>query len=257
MGGNPGTGAILQILTEELDNGKVIYRSIAPTDNCSVRRNKNNYYGQATEFDSRKLRHLQQLGPQAIHDDPAEPEWKPYSRQLYKAPSNWEMAKCLGALAKRYLAFKKSRWLSREQWILAYKLNSDPTAVDDTYYKFKQLIPPKDRFWADPFPVKDNDKYYIFVEEYIYKTRKGHISVLEVDKKGISDGPRKVLESEHHLSYPFVFSWNGNRYMIPESAAARSIRRLYRCISFPDEWMREKVLMEGVLRRGYDGPGDR
>jgi hypothetical protein len=245
MEGNPATGAILQILTEELDNGKVIYRSVAPTDKRSVRRNKNNYYWQATEFVTRKLRDVYHLGSQAVEDDPSRGSWQPYSSRLYKAPSNWEMVKCLGALAKRYVAFKKSRWLSREQWFVAYKLNRDQSSIDNTYYRFKKLIPPKDRFWADPFPIKDGNKYYVFIEEYVYSARKGHISVLELDHKGIIGGPRKVLEAEHHLSYPFVFSWNGNRYMIPESSASGKVE-LYRCISFPDQWVREKVLLDGV-----------
>ena len=53
------TGSVLQILTEELDNGRVIYRSWAPTTNrFSVRKNNNNYYWKSSAFVTRKLKEL-------------------------------------------------------------------------------------------------------------------------------------------------------------------------------------------------------
>ena len=36
-----------------------------------------------------------------------------------------------------------------------------------------------------------------------------------------------VLAEPFHLSYPYVFEWQGSHYMIPESGAAKSVR-LYR-----------------------------
>src|SRR5207249_3634206 len=41
---HPVTGSILQILTEDLDNGTVLYRSFSSTDRHSVKRNRNTYY---------------------------------------------------------------------------------------------------------------------------------------------------------------------------------------------------------------------
>ena len=58
-------------------------------------------------------------------------------------------------------------------------------------------------------------------------------------------GPRKVLEREYHLSYPFVFEWNGAYYMMPETAANKTVE-LYRAKSFPFVWQLEKVLMTDV-----------
>src|SRR4030095_17246901 len=58
MEGSPVTGSILQVLTEELDGGRVIYRSHAHTDQHSVRRNRANYYWKSSAFLLRKLRDL-------------------------------------------------------------------------------------------------------------------------------------------------------------------------------------------------------
>jgi len=35
------------------------------------------------------------------------------------------------------------------------------------FWKFKKILPPMDRFYADPFVVSYNEKYYMFIEEYV------------------------------------------------------------------------------------------
>lgn len=244
MEGEPTTGAILQILSEELDNGQVIYRSQVETDRFSVRRNANRYYWQASTFVLRKLRDVYHSGPAALQDSSAR-DWNVYSRPLYKAPTNDRMLRLMIRIAMRYLAAKVDHRLYFKQWFLAYKIGGDADALDGSLYKFKRLIPPKDRFWADPFALKKDGRYYIFFEELLYRTNKGHLSVMEVDKKGIVDGPHKILERPHHLSYPFVFSWNGQLYMVPESGRARVVE-LYRCTAFPGQWELDRVLLTGV-----------
>ncbi|MGI8919832.1 MAG: hypothetical protein ACR2H6_14665, partial [Pyrinomonadaceae bacterium] len=56
MKDDPVTGSMLQILNEQLDNGRVIYRSGAATINrFSVKKNNNNYYWKTSAFVMRKL----------------------------------------------------------------------------------------------------------------------------------------------------------------------------------------------------------
>src|SRR5687767_3719256 len=74
MLGEPLTGSMLQVLTEELDGGRVIYRSWASTnEKFSVRRNKNNYYWKSAAFVVRKLRELYESEGAAVkaNDDDA------------------------------------------------------------------------------------------------------------------------------------------------------------------------------------------
>ena len=72
---------------------------------------------------------------------------------------------------------------------------------------------------------------------------RAHISVVEVDRNGIVSGPTEVLKLDCHLSYPFVFEWQGDYYMIPETGE-RNVVELYRATSFPFKWEPEKVLLE-------------
>lgn len=137
--------------------------------------------------------------------------------------------------------FEKARYL--EQWYLLYDLSPELPA---SFATFHPLIPPRDRFWADPHIVREGDRYYVFVEEYLFAVRKGRIAVLVVDDYGHCVEKAPVLERPYHLSYPCVFEWNENYYMVPESSANRTIE-LYECEEFPYRWRFRMNLMEGVL----------
>jgi hypothetical protein len=123
---------------------------------------------------------------------------------------------------------------SFEQWILAYRFHRD---------EFRYLIPPVGHFWADPFQIKVDGRHYIFFEDYVNSVGRAHISVVQVDRDGIVSGPTEVLKLDCHLSYPFVFEWQGDYYMIPETGE-RNVVELYRAHSFPFAWKPEKILLE-------------
>lgn len=244
MRGDPVTGSVLQILTEELDHGKVIYRSWAATlSRFSVRRNTNNYYWKSAAFVMRKLNELASEGSRALASDGAESVYRPYARLLYRRPNNAEMTRLLLRLFARGVGRLYGRAVSREQWCLAYRFHSGPADPNGTLYRFLYAVPPKDRFWADPFPVRVQDTYFVFVEEWIYRRRKGHIAVLELSRDRPPSGAVKVLEMDYHLSYPFVFEWGGRFYMVPETSANRTVE-LYRCTAFPDRWELATVLLK-------------
>ena len=114
-----------------------------------------------------------------------------------------------------------------------------------SFRDFKKIIPPSDRFWADPQVFFKDDVYYIFIEEYLYKKKKAHISLIEMQQSGKYSDPVKVLEEPFHLSYPHVFEYDGILYMIPETHQAKSIN-LYQCTGFPAEWKHRAVLMDSV-----------
>lgn len=251
MEGAPVTGSILQILTEELDGGRVIYRSYSRTDARSVVRNRRKYYWKSAAFLLRKLRDLYQEGPDALRDDSgAAVHPVPYSGRLYSVPANAEMARILLRLTRRLVRDKFTRLLWWEQWFIAYRIGkpaaNGANTPDLLPYRFKVLMPPKDRFWADPFPVKAGDRHYIFFEEWIYGRPKGHISVVEVDEKGPVGEPGPVLELDYHLSHPFLFEWQGAHYLLPETAENRTVE-LYRAVSFPDKWELAGILLSGVM----------
>lgn len=100
------------------------------------------------------------------------------------------------------------------------------------------------RYFADPLLFTEKQLTHLFVEELPYVTGKGIISVMDLGPNG--PGPaRPVLEVGHHLSYPFVFRHEGEVWMIPESSSVGRID-LYRARRFPDDWVFEATLVDGV-----------
>ena len=83
-------------------------------------------------------------------------------------------------------------------------------------------------FVADPFLFHEGDMWYIFFEVLDASTNKGKIG-LATSTDGLSWAyDRIVLSESFHLSYPFIFKYNSNYYMVPESGAARQIRQRQR-----------------------------
>jgi len=53
-----------------------------------------------------------------------------------------------------------------------------------------------------------------------------------------------VLDEAFHLSYPYVFKWKDEYYMIPEAHQTGSVR-LYRAVDFPLKWVFVRTLIYG------------
>ena len=240
------TGSILQVLTEQLDNGRVIYRSFSATQPLSVWKNTRSYYWKSAYFVTRKLRDLYEEGDAGLRAESG--AYRPYSDRLYKVPSNTEMLRFLPRLVTRYTVEKARDFRRRDQWFIGYKLRPPaagiPGVPDGTFYNFKRLIPPPDRFWADPFPIMRDGQYHIFLEEFLYATNRAHISVVSLGADGRPGPVRTVLKTDFHLSYPNVFEWGGVTYMIPEAVESGRVL-LYRCVDFPTGWELDRVLIDG------------
>ncbi|NQY09673.1 MAG: hypothetical protein HRT71_09190 [Flavobacteriales bacterium] len=69
------------------------------------------------------------------------------------------------------------------QWALFYTFQPTDRIAPDLS-QFKELCPPKDRFWADPHVIEKDDKYFVFMEEFLYEKRKGIFQCLSSMMKG-------------------------------------------------------------------------
>jgi len=239
----PETGSILQILTSSLDGGKVLYQSTSCTLLNSLQENKNNNFWKSQLFVPRKLKELHSLGEEKflvkIDHENNFPTF--YSKQIYLKPNNFQLFSTILKGLRLKLKKKIVHYFYFEQWILLYKVG---TQMSTNLGSFKRILPPKDRFWADPFIVQEKSKYYMFIEEYPFATQKGHLSVMCLENNKWSS-PKAILEAEHHLSYPNVFKIQDYYYMIPESADNKTID-LYRCSEFPFKWEHCKTLMRNI-----------
>lgn len=110
--------------------------------------------------------------------------------------------------------------------------------------KFIRIANRKGSFFADPFVLIDNNKKYIFCEEFVYRKRKGVISAAEIKNTEISSF-KKILEINNHLSYPFSFYHEGNYYMIPESSGLKEIS-LYKSLDPLSGWKKICTLVRNI-----------
>ncbi len=238
------TGSILQILSEELDGGKVIYRSWSATNKISPNMNRNNVYWKSLSFLPRRIKQLAFFGEDKFFSltKNLNSDFDFYDGPLYSAPTNWTAFKIVLNQMIKIFCRTIQKIFYNNQWFLMFHLKD---SISLSVRTFKKIIPPRDRFWADPHVLKHNDKYYIFVEEFLFKKRKGYIAVIEMDEKGECKKSVKVLEREYHLSYPFVFKWQGKIYMVPDTHDNKTIE-LYECSQFPYKFQFKMNLMENI-----------
>jgi hypothetical protein len=240
---NPVSGTILQLLSESLDGGHILYRSISATNLSSWFRNKNSTYWKTAEFVIRRLRQLYAEGWESITKLDTYNEVNAYNRPVYRNPKNWQVLRFLFAevfvLGKNWV-----RSFSKDQWFLGIQARSP---VGDAQHSPWNIIrPPRTRFYADPFLFTHLGRKYIFFEDYLYKAKKGRISCIAMDEKLNHGEPVVALERSYHLSYPFVFEWDSEIFMMPETYENRTVE-IYRAVHFPEKWELHHVLFSRVM----------
>ncbi|KAJ7268242.1 hypothetical protein O6H91_Y399300 [Diphasiastrum complanatum] len=133
-------------------------------------------------------------------------------------------------------------------WPVANPVLTCASVLDESY---------PSNFVADPFLYLQGRKMYVFFETKNAMTSQGDIGVAE----SVDDGTTWqylgiALDEEWHLSYPFVFEFDGQIYMMPEGSKNGDLR-LYQALEFPLQWRLAKVLihkpMVDATMLEYDG----
>ncbi len=215
-----------------------IYHANIGTHAFSARRSDQRLYWMAHTFVARRLQALSAEGANAFYARHGKPSTAP------PAPRPRQAAFPLAHFAARTARRGLADLLQRTEWRVYY----GPTTGDDlpaSFDDFAPCTPSPHTYWADPFPFRHEGMLYVFVEEYDQLSGKGHIAAQPFDQRGPSGEAVRVLETDHHLSYPFVFAHEGNVYLMPESSDSGTID-IYRCLRFPDQWTRACTLFEGL-----------
>ena len=126
-----------------------------------------------------------------------------------------------------------------EKWTL--NISKKKNHLLKNYKKIKPP-PPPNFYWADPFLYKYKKRDYLFFENFNIKTKKGKISVGEL-KKDTLININDILKLDYHMSYPFVFNFKKNIFLIPETSDQKRIE-IWKSISFPYKWKLYKILFE-------------
>lgn len=105
--------------------------------------------------------------------------------------------------------------------------------------------PFRDRWFADPFILDVTEDYvYVLAEEYAFKTRKGRIAKLSVNRRTLRiEDYTIVLETPTHLSFPSILRKDGRVFVYPESCRSGHLC-LYEFDSQQDELALVKTICD-------------
>jgi hypothetical protein len=99
-------------------------------------------------------------------------------------------------------------------------------------------------FVADPFMCRLGTRWYMFFEVLNKRGWKGEIGLATSDDGIDWEYQQIVLAEDFHVSYPYVFEWDGDYYMIPEGRQGGAVI-LYVADRFPYGWRRITSIVGG------------
>ena len=120
--------------------------------------------------------------------------------------------------------------LTEYEYCLAYRFQNKENE------SFHVLKPDFRRWFADPIPFFYKGKYYVFMEVFDKLKKKGYIGLSGFDAEGRLKKPIKIIEEPFHMSFPNVFAYKGEIYMVPECSASEQIRIYQMQNGYIEKW---------------------
>ncbi len=216
------TGAILQRLTDKLDDGIVLRKGYWSLTKHSFRENLDNLLNHSSGWMANALTEIHHHG----EVKPQNPEKKSVAK-VYSYPGNFRMIQFLFILFRNKIAFHWKNLFCPETWkigvvnqpindVIANGISTAPNWIS---------APDTSDYFADPFCIIIDGKNQIIGEVYSYKRSRGQIQLIpEIPKseKGVAGGESDFDRSHNfswaHQSFPFPVMINGIQYFIPECA---------------------------------------
>ena len=146
---------------------------------------------------------------------------------------------------------KDSLYKPQQLWNIAlFQLREDERLMDVASRRPDKIFSPQRLLrthyhqitgYADPFLFVDGEYLYLFYEEE-HLFAPAPICAVRTKDLVHWENIGVVLKEPYHLSYPNVFAYDGQIYMIPETRECEAVI-LYRAVDFPYKWERYKVLL--------------
>ena len=129
----------------------------------------------------------------------------------------------------------------RERWSIGVYRGAPPASfrphagVANPVLTYRDVNDIRAEFVADPFIIAHHGRLLMFFEGFNAQDNRGEVALAE-SRNGVDwTYVGRVLVEPFHMSFPFVFSNEGNYYLMPETRTLGEIR-LYRAIHFPHDW---------------------
>ena len=240
---NPCSGVILQVLSDELDNSIVLDKAVASTDtHYSQSKNRVRPYLMGSQMMIRALHDVHEHGWEVVRGRAFSSSEYHGQRKIYRIPTNAEMWRFAVSRATSAVSRRMRNRGRVYHWRIALRPLHPAGNLPPGIGEFAWIESPKGHFYADPFVLTRAGRTWVFFEDYPYVEARGTLACAELMPNGAIGEVTPVLDNGRHLSYPFVFDYAGDTFMIPESAGDGSVD-LYRAKDFPYFWVKEKTLL--------------
>lgn len=132
-----------------------------------------------------------------------------------------------------------------ETWNIAYRKKAENT-FRNTGAPFTLISNGYKGWYADPFLFDYNGDTYLFAEYFSYKLGRGVISVAKYyPAKDSFCEFSEIIREDYHLSYPVVFEYDSQIYMMPECGESNGLY-FYEAVDFPSKWKKISVADEKI-----------
>ncbi len=160
-----------------------------------------------------------------------------------------------------YIVNKIRKYLSEYTWDLAFGNDINSVFEKGISKEGLHIIknPYKSKWFADPFILsREEAQMILLVEEFDSGVNKGRIAKITIDtNKSIITDCKIVLELPTHLSFPAIYRFNDNIYILPEnSASGKSVIYQYNTVEdalVKPEVLIEKPLVDPIIKKTKEG----
>lgn len=203
------TGAILQRLTEKLDNGIVLREGTWSLVKHSFRENLDSLLMNSSGWMANaltELHHNGKIAPPVIA--------APVTKNVYSYPGNFRMIQFWFILFGNKIAFHWKNLFRPETWQIGIVDQPIGHVMSNGIQKEIKWIRAKrnDSYLADPFHMQSDNKSTIVAEYFSGEKQKSHIVNAETEEI--------LLERDYHVSFPLPVDINGQQYICPEMSAS-------------------------------------
>ncbi|MBC7419478.1 MAG: hypothetical protein H7328_02005 [Bdellovibrio sp.] len=208
-------GLVLQRLTEELDAGYILEKGFVPTHVRSYKRTLEMLFSVGAEWPAKVCRRILQTNYLTT-------EIKSTTKaKVYLSPNNKQIVIFLIKLFLRNIKYTFTTFLLAERWRIAvvnaplkYFIHQSMDQLEPNWLPIHE----GSTFKADPFSYPSAQGRKVIFESFDYRTRIGtiHSTRYDIDNQ-IFENPRLEIAKPHHLSYPFVFSYQNKTFSLVET----------------------------------------
>ncbi len=235
--GAPKTEAILQRLTDRLDGDIILYRGFFKTSLASYVTNLDRVYLGSADWCARVCAEIVMGQTEKFQESPSISQIP-----IYRYPTNLQF---IYFLLQMLVSLIKRVWrlgLYIDIWNVGITENCIEQILDNRYIdNIKWIKQHKaNHFVADPFSYVWNGKYHILAEDFDYASS-GRLVEFVLPDSFEQLSFKTVMENPFHMSYPYIFSENGEIYCIPEMHESNKVI-LYKKVR--DKWQVVQTLLE-------------